>query len=637
MANFYRDNDDIRFYMDQGLNWGPLVELTEYGFADPDGFENSEEAVEFYRDILDMVGDFVAQQIAPSAAAVDRAGVTLQDGVVTVAPETEEIFEQIKDLDLHGMCVPRDLDGMNCPMLLYMMTIEMFSRADVSLVGHHGFHGGIAMTLLLYSVMEGSTEVDVEAKKIVSTRFADAIAEIVAGDAWGCMDITEPDAGSDMAALRAVGEQDKQGNWFVSGEKTFITSGHGKYHLVIARTEKNKNPEDPMAGLGGLSMFLVPAYKEDEDGKRVRLATVERVEEKLGLHGSVTASISFDRSPAHLIGKRGEGFKYMLTLMNNARVAVGFECIGLMESAFRLARDYAEERPSMGKPISRHEMIADYLDEMRTDIQALRALGMYCAWQEEMAQKELLRDIFLPPADKAEAARRKKKVNVYKWNSRRTTPLLKYLAAEKSVEVARRGIQIHGGNGYITEFGAEKHLRDALVMPIYEGTSQIQALMAMKDTLGRVMGNPQEFIKRLAVTRWRTVSAHDPLERRVAKIQQMSLAVQQHLIAKTATDKFKSLQGRPISEWPKAFFKDWNPKRDFSYAMLHAERLTRLLADEAICEVLLEQSRQHPQRTELLERYLERAEVRCRSLYDQITTTGSRLLKSLAQEPGEDQ
>ncbi len=636
MANYYRDNEDIRFYMDRGIDWGPLVELTEYGFADPEGFDNTEEAVEFYQDILEMVGDFVAEQIAPSAAAVDRAGVTLEDGVVTVAPETEEIFEQIKDLDLHGMCVPRDLDGMNCPMLVYIMTAELFSRADVALVGHHGFHGGIAMTLLLYSIMEGSTEVDVEGKKIVSTRFSDAIAEIIAGEAWGCMDITEPDAGSDMGALRTVGEQDEQGNWFISGEKTFITSGHGKYHLLIARTEKNKDPDNPMAGLAGLSMFLAPAYEEDDDGNIRRLANVERVEEKLGLHGSVTASISFDRTPAHLIGKRGEGFKYMLTLMNNARVIVGFECIGLMEAAYRKARDYAEERPSMGKPIARHEMIADYLDELRTDIQALRALGMHCAFQEEMAQKALLQDLFLPAADDLEARRRGKQLKRYKHESRRTTPLLKYLAAEKAVEAAHRCIQIHGGNGYITEFGAEKFLRDAVVMPIYEGTSQIQALMAMKDTLGAIIKNPQGFFTRVARTRWRARWARDPLERRVAGIQQLSLSVQQHLISRTVADKVRSLQGRPLSTWPEGFLKDWNPKRDFAFAMLHAERLTRLLADEAIVEVLLKQATAHPERKELLERYLERAEPRCRYLHEQITTTGERLLADLARAEGSD-
>jgi alkylation response protein AidB-like acyl-CoA dehydrogenase len=447
------------------------------------------------------------------------------------------------------------------------------------------------------------------------------------------MDITEPDAGSDMAALRCRGEQDAAGNWTVSGQKVFITSGHGRYHFVIARTEEAIEDNDPLAGLRGLSFFLVPAYAVDEStGRRKRLATIDRLEEKLGHNCGVTASISFDRAPAHLIGKRGEGFQHMLTLMNNARIGVGFESIGLCEAAYRLAKSYAAERPSMGKTIDRHEMIADYLDEMRTDIQALRALAVYGAFHEELATKEELRLKHRPPGDAMERKRMERSARRHKIKARRITPLLKYLASEKAVEMSRRCLQIHGGNGYTKEYQAEKLIRDAVVMPIYEGTSQIQSLMAMKDKLGRIVKNPQAFVRRLAQTRWRALSARDPLERRIARIQQLSASVQQHLMTKTAADKFRSLADKPLSQWPRELMKNWDPKRDFSYAMLHAERLTRLLADEAICEVLWEQAVQHPERRELLERYIERAEPRCRHLHDEITTTGQRLLRTLNHE-----
>ena len=347
------------------------------------------------------------------------------------------------------------------------------------------------------------------------------------------MDITEPNAGSDMAALEAVGEQDEDGNWFVTGQKIFITSGHGKYHFVIARTEKPADPADPFAGLGGLSMFLVPAYEDDENGHRKRYVTLDRIEEKMGHHGSCTASLSFDRAPAMLIGERGQGFEYMLVLMNNARVGVGFECLGLCEAAYRLASDYAAERKSMGKTIDRHEMIADYLDEMRTNISGIRALAMHGAFHEEVSQKKALRLQFAD-LDPMERKRLEKQVAEHKRQARRTTPLLKYMGAEKAVEGARRAVQILGGNGYIKEYGAEKLLRDATVMPIYEGTSQIQALMAMKDTLGGIMKNPQAFLKRMAQARWRSLSADDALERRVAKIQLLSFGAQNHLMTKTA-------------------------------------------------------------------------------------------------------
>jgi hypothetical protein len=288
----------------------------------------------------------------------------------------------------------------------------------------------------------------------------------------------------------------------------------------------------------------------------------------------------------------------------------------------------------MGKPIDRHEMIADYLDEMRTDIQGLRALAMYGAEHEELGEKQKARAALLPDGD-LDRKRLDAEGRRHKAKARRVTPLLKYLGAEKAVEMARRAVQIHGGNGYMKEYGAEKLLRDAMVMPIYEGTSQIQALMAMKDTLGAILKRPQAFFRKVAQTRWRALSAKDPLERRVARLQALSLGAQQHLVTRTATDKVRALAGRPLAEWRRALTRTWDPKRDFAHALLHAERLTRLLCDEAVCELLLEQARRFPERREVLERYLDRAEPRGRFLHDEITTTGARLLGTLAPDAPE--
>lgn len=645
MANFYRDNDDLRYYVERGLDWGPLVEATEYGWRAPDGWSSVEEAVEFYGEVLDLVGEFAADRIAPHAAAIDRGGVVYDAGDVTFPEPLASVFDALHELELHGLCVPRELGGQNAPVLVYFINAELMARADVSVMSHHSFHGGIAMALLAWSIQEGTTEFaiseDGAAGRIAKTRFEEAIREIAAGQAWGSMDLTEPDAGSDLAALRAVGEQDADGAWFVTGQKVFITSGHGKYHIVIARTEAAGDPDDPFAGLGGLSTFLVPAWTEGDDGQRRWLATVERVEEKLGHHGSPTCAVRFERSPAQLIGQRGEGFRYMLTLMNNARLGVGFECIGLCEAALRTAQEYAGERRSMGKPIGEHEMIADWLDEMRTDIQGLRALAMEAAWNEEVSRKlQLMADHVLPSLGggalaTAEAEGRSpealhEEASRHARRSRRTTPLLKYLAAEKAVQMARRCVQIHGGNGYTTDYPAEKLLRDALVMPIYEGTSQIQALMAMKDALGAIIKAPQEFARRVAQAHWRARTAKDPLTKRLARMQSLALAAQQHLIARTAAAKVRSLGDRPLSDWAGALREDWDPKRDFSLAMLHAERLTKVLADVAIAESLHRQAERHADRRELLERHLERAEPRVRHLHDRITTTGMRIVQELA-------
>lgn len=622
MANFYDDNEDLRFYVDKYIDWESLVELTEYKYAAKDGFENAAEAVEFYRSILDMIGDFSANQIATRLQEIDREHPRIENGVVEFPPVLEEIFERIRQLEMHGMCLPRELGGVNCPFVLFMLSMELVARADVSVAAHVAFHGGMALVMLILSIMEGTTEFDTDNVCIKNTRFSDAIAEIIAGEAWGCMDITEPGAGSDMAALRTRGEQDEDGNWFVTGQKIFITSGHAKYHFVIGRTEKPTG-DDAFSGLKGLSLFLVKARTDGESGQLVPGVRFDALEEKLGHHGSATVAISFDRAPAELLGKRGDGFKLMLVLMNSARVGVGFESIGLCEAAWRMAKDYAAQRASMGKTLDRHEMIADYLEEMRTDIQGIRALGVDSAYHEEATHKLGILMNVLPPKDEAERKACRAEIDRHKRASRHLTPLVKYLGAEKAVEMSRRCIQIHGGFGYSVEYGAEKLLRDAVVMPIYEGTSQIQALMAMKDNLLGILKQPGAFVLGsigASVSRWCSLSRR---RRRVAGLKVHLNASLRLLLRRLAIKKLSS--GRLSS-----LFGQWDPKKDFALALLHAERLTRILADVAVCEALLRQAERFPERGEVLDRYLERAEPRCRFLRDEITRTGKGVLEMLA-------
>lgn len=619
MRSFLSDNADLEFYLDRGIDWETLASLCERGYRDPEGFQDAREAHAFYAQVASAVGEFAAREVAPFESELDRQEFRLEAGEVIVPPRLAAVFDKLAALGLHGLNLPRELGGMNAPMLLYFVNCELLARADVSVMAHHGFHGGTAMALFVMSLLEGSTELDGESGRVTRTRWPEEIAEIVAGKAWGSMDITEPDAGSDMAALRATGSEGPDG-WRLSGEKIFVTSGHGKYHFVLARTE----PPGDAAGLRGLSLFLVPAYRDEPDGSRTRLATIHRVEDKLGKHASATVALGFDRTPAQLVGKRGEGFRLMLEFMNHARLGVGFEAIGLCEAARRLSAAYAAERRSMGKPLDRHEMIADYLSEMETDIVGLRALAMHAAFEDELAYR--LQFFGALDVSREEAVRR---ARVHAGRARRATPLLKYLAAEKAVEMARRCLQIHGGNGYMTAFGAEKLVRDALVLPIYEGTSQIQALMAMKDTLGAILRSPRAFVKRVAAARFRAISAREPLEVRVARLQQLCRTAEQHLIWRTLGAKLENLTQTPFPRWRDELFSQWDPKRDFSWALLHAERLTRLLADEAIVETLLAQARVHSERRVWLERYLERAEPRARFLLAEITTTGSRLLVDL--------
>jgi hypothetical protein len=631
VASFFADNEDLKFCFEKAIDWSSLARLTEYGFRTTDGFKSADEAIPFYRDVLESIGKLAAEEIAPNAAKIDAEGTTLVNGEAHLGPTMARIFERMREQGLHQLCLPRELGGLNAPLMVYFLAGEMLARADVSTMAHFSFHGGMAMAMLAFSVHEGSTEVDPTTCAIQKTRFAEAIEEISTGAAWGCMDITEPDAGSDMARLRMRGELGADGVWRLTGQKIFITSGHGKWHFVIARTEEPTAPDDPFAGLAGLSMFLVKAYDDLPDGTRKRYVELDRVEEKMGHHGSVTAALSFDHVPGELLGKRGEGFKLMLLLMNNARVGVGFEALGMCEAALRLAEAYAAERRSMGKTIDRHEMIADYLDEMRTDVAAIRALAVTSCFHEESAQKLRLNARFGVFESDAARERADREQHHHQARARRLTPLLKYLAAEKAVEISRRALQIHGGVGYTKEYGAEKLVRDAMVMPIYEGTSQIQSLMAMKDTLMGIFKRPADFARRAGQARWRALSARDPLERAVARIQTLSIGAQQFLLTRTAAGKLKALAEVPPGEWKRSLSKEWDPKRDFALAMLHAERLTKLLVDEAVCEILLDQSRLFPERRAVLERYVERAELRARALHAEITTTGARMLATLAE------
>jgi alkylation response protein AidB-like acyl-CoA dehydrogenase len=622
VANFYSDNDDLRFYTERYLNWQRLAELTEMEWRAEDSHANVAEAKEFYQQVMEMVGQVTAEAIAPRAHELDTQMQKVVDKVVVTPPAFNEVCETINELGLHGLCLPRELGGLNVPLVVYMANAELFARADAGIMTHVGFHGGIAMALFVYSIFEGTTEMNAEGTRVLSTRFGDAIAEIAAGEAWGAMDITEPNAGSDMARLSTKAVLGDDGVWRLTGQKIFITSGHGKYHVVIARTQKE-------GGLDALSLFMVPLYEDTPDG-RLWHGHVSRVEEKLGHKSSPTCSVEFEETPGELIGKTGDGFRLMLLLMNNARVGVAFEAIGVMENALRQAQEYAAQRPSMGKMIDQHEMIADLLDEMDIDIRACRALAMHGAYHEEMSQKLRIKRQYRCAGDDAAARAIETEEKTHAWEARRVTPMAKYFGSEKAVEIAQRAIQIHGGVGYTKEYGVEKLLRDAMVLPIYEGTSQIQSLMVMKDALMQAMKSPQAFARSAAHTQWRSLSAKDQLERRVCKLRVLADRAQTTMIAKTAGAKFKQVRREPLAEWLEKLSKDWDPKRDFAFAMLHAERFMRLLVDATVAEIFWEQCEQYPERREILERWLERAEPRSRFLYDEITTRGARLLRGLA-------
>lgn len=626
-SNFFSDNEDLKFQLSQ-VPWDKLVPVVEKLAQDEDRFTDAKEAEAFYKDVLENLGGYIAQEIAPHTKELDEQHPVLKDGEVTEPARMEKIMKGLSELGAMALALPRSAGGLNAPLLVGSAVQEMLSRADVSVMSHFGFHAGIAQALMMWSLEEGSATI--EDGRVVKTRFHEQVEKMANGGEWGAMVLTEPGAGSDLGQIRSKAVLGDDGKWRISGQKIYITSGHGQHHIVIARSE----PEDTHPGLKGLSLYYVP-HEVERDGKTVRNFEIGGIEHKMGQHSAVAATINYEDSEGELIGTRGHGFLGMLLLMNNARIAVGFESLGLMETAYRQAAQFAEERVTMGKPISKHEMIADYLDEMDVTIRGLRAITVDAAFNEEMSSRlRGMMKVDVPKSDD-ERREREREIRRYKRRARYLTPLIKYIGGEESVRFARMNMQILGGLGYIVETGAEKLLRDALVIPVYEGTSQIQALMALKDNLQQVMRNPGRAFGEMATARIDAVRARDPLDRGLAKLRVHTLSAMQSIMTRIAADKLGDLGGRPVAEWRSAVFKEWNPKEDFSFGLLHAERFCRLLCYEAVAETLVRQAKavrgteHEDERREIAERWMERAEPRARGILIEIEATRGSVFERL--------
>ncbi|AKU90468.1 acyl-CoA dehydrogenase family protein [Vulgatibacter incomptus] len=634
-SNFFRDNEDLLFQFRNGLKWKEIVELTENGFTLPDGPKDLEEALGFYETVMEATGEFVAKEIAPRANRIDAKGTRLESGEVVFSQELNDVFGGMKELGLFGLSAPRELGGSNAPLALYFVANELIARGDVSAMTHYGFHGGVATSLYVYSIREGSAKF--EDGRLVKTRWDEAIRRISAGDDFGCMVLTEPGAGSDLGVIRTKAVE-RGGKWYLTGEKIFITSGHGQYQLVLARSEDEKDAP----GLKGLSLFLVPRILE-KNGDRIHNVRITKVEEKLGHHGSATCSLEYDESEGELIGERGQGFELMLVLMNSARIGVSVEAIGNAEAAYRMAKAYASERSTMGKPIDRHELIAEKLVDMGTWIPAMRAFAFEAISAVEISQRLDLKLRTEPPTDPEELAAMKARQSRLAKRARRLTPLLKYVTSEKSVEIARDAMQIFGGMGYIDETGVHKLLRDALVMPVYEGTSQIQALMATKDHLLWAARDPAGFLRRGARARLLARTAQTQLLRDVNKAEATVYRATETIMLRIFGQKVKAeweggLVGRDPAAWgrylKKRFLRQWDAKSDFSQGLLHAERLTRMLADVAMGKVLAKQAQKFPEREALAKRFVNRMLLRVDATAKEIEHMDDSVLEAIAALEG---
>jgi len=452
MQNFFLDNEDILFLF-RHFDWRRLADIVEEGYRFAGEFDiaprDAEEAIDNYEMMLTQFGELAAKEIAPTAEETDRIGCTLNDdGTVTYAPGTQKAMELISESGMMGTTLPYRFGGLNCPDLFLTVTNDLVSRADASLMNLYGLQG-IGETISEFG--------DEELKQIY-------LEDMASGRKSGAMVLTEPEAGSDLQAASVEARLDDDGVWRINGVKRFITNGCGEVLLVLARSERD------VPGGRGLSLFLV------ESGPWV---TVVRLEEKMGIHGSPTCELAFTDAPARLVGERQQGLvKYVMALMYGARIGVAAQACGIAEAAYRVAREYGNQRRQFGTTIDTFPAVREMLVESRIDLLAARTLVYFSSFNVALymgANHRLEADDF---ADEDEAKATKAEARLLKRITGMLTPMAKYYCAEMSIRVTDDAIAVMGGSGYMREYPLERLYRDARITSIYEGTSQLQIVPA---------------------------------------------------------------------------------------------------------------------------------------------------------------
>ena len=454
MANFYTDNDDIQFLF-RFYDLRELAQIMEEDFAAGDKYSwapsDADDAVNNYNSILNLIGQVSGDNIADRAEDVDIQGNTLNDdGTVTYAPGTSENLKCLAQAQVMGCTLPHRFGGLNCPTLVYTMSNEMVSRADAALMNIYGLQG-IAETINAFASEE------------LKQKYLPGFAE---GKLTGAMVLTEPDAGSDLQAVKLRAYQDDNGQWRLHGVKRFITNGCGEVLLVLARSEPDRS-----GGLG-LSLFVC------DKGPTVK---VRRLENKLGIHGSPTCELYFDHTHCDIIGERQRGLvTYVMSLMNGARVGIAAQSLGIAEAAFRVARDYAASRKQFGTAIEGLPAVRDLLTEMKIDVEAARTLTYETCCVVDHENGVLRKQQASEGMDRAAQRELKQQEKKYKRLAAMLTPMSKYYASEMCNRVAYDAVQVLGGSGYMKDYPVERHARDARITSIYEGTSQLQVVAAVR-------------------------------------------------------------------------------------------------------------------------------------------------------------
>ena len=449
MANFYLDTPSLRHHLHHPL-MRRIVELKEREFRDKDEYDYApidfDDAMDSYERVLEMVGEISAEVIAPNAESVDREGPTVANGRVTYARGTQENLDTVRKAGLMGMAMPRRYGGLNFPIVPYIMAADIVSRADAGFENLWGLQD-CAETLYEF----GNEE---QHKRY--------IPRVCKGETMS-MDLTEPDAGSDLQSVMLKATFDEKENcWRLNGVKRFITNGDSDIHLVLARSEEGTKDGR------GLSMFI---YDKRNGGVNVR-----RIENKMGIKGSPTCELVFNNAKAELCGERRLGLiKYVMALMNGARLGIMAQAVGLCEAAYQEGYTYAQERRQFGKAILDFPAVYEMVAMMRARTDAVRAMLYETARFVDVykALDDISRERKLTPEERREQKKYAKLADAF-------TPMGKGMSTEFANQNAYDAIQIHGGSGFMKDYACERLYRDARITNIYEGTTQLQVVAAIR-------------------------------------------------------------------------------------------------------------------------------------------------------------
>lgn len=448
MANYYTDHPEIEFHLNHPL-MKRVVDLKERNYVEKDQFEdapvNYEDAIENYKRLLDITGDVAANIIEPNSEDVDLEGPHLENGRMIYASKTFENLDATRKAGLWGLSMPRRYGGLNLPNAIFSMASEIIAAADA------GFQNIWSLQSCIDTLYEfGSEE---QRQKY--------IPRICAGETMS-MDLTEPDAGSDLQRVMLKATQDEDGTWRLNGVKRFITNGDSDIHLVLARSEEGTKDGR------GLSMFI---YDKRDGG-----VTVRHIEHKLGIHGSPTCELVYKNAKAELCGNTRLGLiKYVMALMNGARLGIAAQSVGVEQEAYNEGLAYAKERAQFGEKIINFPAVYDMLSRMKAKLDAGRSLLYCCARYVDIykALEDIARDTKLTPEERQEMKKYARLADAF-------TPLAKGMNSEYANQNAYDAISIHGGSGFIMEYKCQRLFRDARIFSIYEGTTQLQVVAAIR-------------------------------------------------------------------------------------------------------------------------------------------------------------